>query len=99
MIVANPIYDTVFKRLMENTRIAKGLLSRILGEEIVLLELRPQEHTLKSGGSITLYRLDFSAVIETADGKRENVLIEVQKARWNRRSVADCNHLLSQFLP
>ncbi len=30
MIIANPIYDTVFKYLMEDTEIAKGMLSIIL---------------------------------------------------------------------
>ena len=74
MIIANPIYDPVFKRLMANTHIAKGLLSRILGEEIVSLEFRPQEYTDKKNISITLFRVDFKGV-------RKNVLIEVQKAK------------------
>jgi hypothetical protein len=30
-IIANPIYDTVFKRLMENMKIVKFFLSAILG--------------------------------------------------------------------
>ncbi|MDR0384840.1 MAG: hypothetical protein LBH60_02035 [Prevotellaceae bacterium] len=32
-IIANPIYDTVFKRLMENLRIAKFFFSTILNGE------------------------------------------------------------------
>lgn len=35
MIIANPIYDVVFKDLLEDIEIARELLSTILGEEIV----------------------------------------------------------------
>ena len=35
MKIANPIYDVVFKYLMENNEIAKDILSVILNEEIV----------------------------------------------------------------
>lgn len=35
MILANPIYDVVFKYLMEDTEIARGLLSKITEEELV----------------------------------------------------------------
>ena len=34
MLIANPIYDVVFKFLMEDAKIAKLLLSSIIGENI-----------------------------------------------------------------
>lgn len=37
MIIANPIYDTVFKRMMENERVAKFLMRRS-GKALRLLE-------------------------------------------------------------
>jgi hypothetical protein len=43
MIIANPIYDVVFKYLLEDIEIARDLLSTILGEEVVSLELKAQE--------------------------------------------------------
>jgi hypothetical protein len=43
MRIANPIYDVIFKYLMENTDIAKDILSAILGETIISLEMKPQE--------------------------------------------------------
>ncbi|MDR1022818.1 MAG: hypothetical protein LBL94_06060 [Prevotellaceae bacterium] len=46
-IIANPIYDTVFKRLMENERIAKFFLSTVLGKQVVSVEVSPQEFTYK----------------------------------------------------
>ncbi|MDR2773556.1 MAG: hypothetical protein LBC19_02230 [Tannerella sp.] len=46
-IIANPIYDTVFKRLMENQRIAKFFISAILEQPIEDLQVLPQEFSYK----------------------------------------------------
>lgn len=81
MIIANPIYDTVFKFLMEDHEVAKQLLSAIIGEEIVELEVRPQEQTTPSDRFLlTVFRVDFKAIIRTADGTQKKVLIELQKS-------------------
>ena len=45
MTIANPIYDTVFKYLMEDERIARTILSALLKENIVNVEVRPHEYT------------------------------------------------------
>ncbi|GAB4413039.1 MAG: hypothetical protein OHK0039_19540 [Bacteroidia bacterium] len=50
MIIANPLYDVVFKYLFEDVEIARGLLSAILGEEVLRLELKPQETATETGG-------------------------------------------------
>ena len=41
MQIANPIYDVVFKYLMEDAKVAKLLISSIIGEEIEELDFRP----------------------------------------------------------
>ena len=38
--VANPIYDSVFKYLMEDNRVAKTVLSALLKKEVVEVEMR-----------------------------------------------------------
>jgi hypothetical protein len=82
MEIANPIYDVVFKYLMEDNAIARLIISTIIKQNVVSLELRPQESTLELDiGSITVYRLDFSARIETEQGDKI-VLIEIQKAKF-----------------
>ena len=43
--IANPIYDSVFKYLMEDERIAKTLLSVLLKKEVVAVEMRRNEYT------------------------------------------------------
>ena len=80
--IANPIYDVAFKYLMEDKVIARGLLSKIIGEEIVELDLRPREMSSKSRNyNILILRLDFKAIILTKEGERKMILIELQKAK------------------
>ena len=83
--IANPIYDVVFKYMMEDNAVAKLLVSSIIGEEVVSLDPKPQEHTTEIAAaqddkpSLTVYRLDFSAKIKTPDGHKL-IIIEMQKA-------------------
>ena len=82
MIVANPIYDVIFKYLLDDTEIARELLSTILGEEIISIEIKPQETTTENeSGTINILRFDFKAVIKTKTGEIKKVLIELQKAK------------------
>ncbi len=95
MQIANPIYDVVFKYLMEDSKIAKLMISSIIGETIERISFLSQElaseidqqkgkaskrQRRKSLG-LTVYRLDFSARIKTPDGHK-NVIIELQKAKF-----------------
>nr|VFK30882.1 MAG: hypothetical protein BECKMB1821G_GA0114241_10727 [Candidatus Kentron sp. MB] len=83
MQIANPIYDVVFKHLMQNNEIAILILSNILGEEIISLDLLPQESAVVlENRNFTVYRLDFSARIKTANGEEKHVIIEIQKAKF-----------------
>lgn len=45
MVIANPIYDVVFKRMMENERVAKFFISTLLDESVETIEVKPQEYT------------------------------------------------------
>jgi hypothetical protein len=84
MIIANPIYDEYFKRLMAHEHIAKFFIGTLLKCEVKSVQFRPQEFTYigkdKNGKAVKLYRVDFVAVIKGADDQEKKVLIEVQKA-------------------
>jgi len=92
MIIANPIYDTVFKYMMSDSRVANTFLSAIIGEKIVELDFTSTEYTLKTGveksqidrtlEQITVCRFDFAAKIETENGDYKTVIIELQKAKF-----------------
>ncbi|MDR0725384.1 MAG: hypothetical protein LBF59_05170, partial [Prevotellaceae bacterium] len=47
MHIANPIYDVVFKFMMEDEKVAKAFLSAIIEQEVVELDFAAQEHTLR----------------------------------------------------
>jgi len=69
MRIANPIYDVVFKYLMQNNEIAILILSTILEEEILSLNFLPQETAMAvENRTFTVYKLDFSALIKTSGG-------------------------------
>jgi len=44
MYIANPTYDVVFKYLLDDNKIAKKLLSLIIGKEIITLDYKPTEY-------------------------------------------------------
>ena len=84
MEIANPIYDSVFKYLMEDNEIAKLIISKIIQEDIVELDFLPQEKSSKiefDHRIFTVFRMDFSAKIKTEDECYKNVVIEIQKAK------------------
>jgi len=97
VIIANPIYDVVFKNLMATSKgtnkdIASYFVGTILGEEIADIELLPQEYTYHTKPKkkveapeeieiLTLIRLDFVATIHTKSGEYKKVLIEIQKSQ------------------
>ena len=79
MIVANPIYDIVFKYLMEDERIARTILSALLKKDVVAVAVRPHEYSDDNRDSLSVFRIDFGATIREADGKEHLILIELQK--------------------
>ena len=92
MIIANPIYDTVFKYMMSDSKVAKTFLSAIIGEKIVELDFTSTEYTLRPGveksqidrtlEQITVCRFDFAAKIEIESGAYKTIIIELQKAKF-----------------
>ena len=79
MIIANPIYDIVFKYLMEDERIARTILSALLKKDVVAVEVRPHEYSDDNRDTLSVFRIDFGATICESDGKEKLILIELQK--------------------
>jgi hypothetical protein len=104
MRIANPIYDSVFKFLMDNETVARGLLGRLIDCEILELTLIPQETADLAANSIgdsqamvRIYRLDFAAVVKGADGVEHKVLIELQKAGRTEAVTRFRNYLARHY--
>ena len=77
--IANPIYDSVFKYLMEDERIAKIILSALLKREVVDVKVRRNEYTNGTRDKVSMFRIDFGAQIRKDDGSLQLILIELQK--------------------
>lgn len=84
--IANPSYDVVFKYLMADFKAAKVLLSALLGNEVEILELLPQErsvalHNKKMNlNTLSVVRFDYCATLRI-QGEKKKVLIELQKGK------------------
>ncbi len=79
MKVANPIYDIVFKYMMEDERIARTILSALLKVEVLNVEVRPPEYSDDTHDNLSVFRIDFGATIRDTHGKKKLILIELQK--------------------
>ena len=97
LYVANPIYDSVFKYLMEDERIARTLLSALLKTEVVKVEHRPHEYANTARNEISMFRIDFGATILDKDRKERLVLIELQKTWLETETLRFRQYLGSQY--
>ena len=93
IIIPNPIYDVVFRYLMEDPDSAMIVVSTLINENIINLELEPITHSEKKEKSLMtalldpktkddlrLFHLDFTATVLLPDGTQELIMIELQKA-------------------
>jgi len=113
MLIANPIYDVVFKYLMEDLDIAKEIIGAIIDKEIISLTLKPQEKSLEYSveksqedknkpkdsvyNYMRLYRIDFNAVIKDKEGEYQNVIIEIQKSPIKSALMRFRNYLAEKY--
>ena len=95
--VANPIYDSVFKYLMEDERVAKTILSALLKREVVEVEMRKHEYTNGRHDNISMFRIDFGAKVRQDDGSVKLVLIELQKTWLETETLRFRQYLGTQY--
>ena len=95
--VANPIYDSVFKFLMEDERIAKTVLSALLKKEVVSVEMRRHEHPNVTRDNISMFRIDFAARVKEEDGSVQLILIELQKTWLDTETLRFRRYLALQY--
>lgn len=96
--VANPLYDAVFKYLMEDERIAKTLLSALLKKKVTNVKIRRNEYantTRKE--AISMFRIDFAATVLDEDGKPYLMLIELQKTWLPTETLRFRRYLALQY--
>ena len=94
---ANPIYDSIFKYLVEDKRIAKILISALLKKEVLDVEFRRHEYTNNVRNDISMFRIDFGARVREADGSEHLVLIELQKTWIETETLQSIFHTISTW--
>ena len=100
--VANPIYDSVFKYIMEDERIAKTVLSALLKKQVVKVKVRPHEYSNTTRDKLSMFRIDFAATVRelAEDGsstKDRIVLIELQKTWLDTEVLRFRQYLGAQY--
>ncbi len=95
--VANPIYDSVFKYIMEDERIAKTVISALLKKEVTGVTVRPHEYSNTTRDSLSMFRIDFAARVREDDGKERVVLIELQKTWLDTETLRFRQYLGAQY--
>ena len=95
--VANPIYDSVFKYMMEDERIARTILSALLKKEVVEVQIRRNEYTNGVRDNISMFRIDFGARIREDDGSLRLILIEMQKTWLETETLRFRQYLGAQY--
>ena len=112
MFIANPIYDSVFKHLMENDRVARFFVETIIDQPVENIQVAPQEYTwfrpqqgfaseslsdeFKKIELLSILRYDFVVTIRTPEGSKK-VLIEIQKAKNDIDLMRFRNYLGEQY--
>ena len=95
--IANPIYDIVFKYLLEDERVTKTILSALLQKEVVEVEQRRNEYTNIARDGLSVFRIDFGAKVREKDGSLNLVLIELQKTWLPTETLRFRQYLGAQY--
>ena len=96
--VANPLYDAVFKYLMEDERIAKTILTALLKKKVTDVKIRRNEYAnLTRRESISMFRIDFAATVLDEDDKPHLMLIELQKTWLPSETLRFRRYLALQY--
>jgi len=82
MKIVNLLYDQAFKYLMDNEELAKIVISIILEEKVISLQVKSIETPMLTIDGIDISRYDFKAILRNENNEDKEVLIEVQKYRY-----------------
>lgn len=95
--IANPIYDSVFKYMMQNNKVCVILLGALLNRDIIEVEVISNELVRASLKKFAVLRLDFLAKIKNPDGSVETVSIELQKSEKSTEIARFRSYLASFY--
>ena len=95
--IANAIYDSVFKYLMQDNKAAKVLLGALIGAKIDRLEMKNNEYARTVKNGLDVLRIDFSASIIDSNGNKQVITIELQNAYLRSEIIRFRKYLAEQY--
>ena len=95
--IANAIYDSVFKYLMQDTKAASVLLGALLGTKVVDLKMKNNEYAVKAKNRLDVLRIDFSATILDKNDNKKLITIELQNAYLKSEVMRFRKYLAEQY--
>ena len=95
--IANPIYDSVFKYMMQNNKVCVILLGALLNRDVIEVEVTSNELVRADLKKFAVLRLDFLAKIKNPDGTIETVSIELQKSEKSTEIARFRSYLASLY--
>ena len=95
--IANAIYDSVFKYLMQDNKAAKVLLGALIGAKIDSLEMKNNEYARTVKNGLDVLRIDFSASIIDSNGNKQVITIELQNAYLRSEIIRFRKYLAEQY--
>ena len=95
--IANAIYDSVFKYLMQDNKAASVLLGALLGAKVVDLKMKNNEYAVKVRNRLDVLRIDFSATVLDNNGNKKLITIELQNAYLKSEVMRFRKYLAEQY--
>ena len=95
--VANPVYDSVFKYLIDDERIARTILSALLKEDVIEVHTKRNEYPNIGRDNLSIFRVDFAAKIKKDNGEVQLILIELQKTWIETETLRFRQYLGAQY--
>ncbi|MBQ9214102.1 MAG: hypothetical protein IJ150_09225 [Bacteroidales bacterium] len=97
-LIANPIYDSAFKYMMQNERAATILLENLLDKEILKLDILTNDTPIVEESGVRILRLDFSAKVkDRKTSETELITIELQKSYLDTEIMRFRTYLGQQY--
>lgn len=98
-LIANPIYDSAFKYMMQNERAATVLLENLLRKKILKLDILSNDTPIiEEQSGVRILRLDFSAKVFNPDtNEPELITIELQKSYLDTEIMRFRTYLGQQY--
>ena len=97
--IANPIYDSAFKYMMQNEKSATLLLSALLQRKITDLKIIPNDTpVIEEKSGVRILRLDFAAtVVNPVTNENELITIELQKSYLDTEIMRFRTYLANKY--